>query len=103
MSPVAQAGVDRLRLLVLVHGAARGHLVPRLRRLQEVHQLVVHVHFLQAACTTGNLSRKKVVLGIQIQNRIRRIRMFLGLPDPDLDLLVRGADSDPAPDPSLFS
>jgi ankyrin repeat protein len=35
------------------------------------------------------------VLGI----RIRRIRMFFGLPDPDL--LVRGAD--PAPDPSPFS
>jgi hypothetical protein len=26
--------------------------------------------------------------------------MFLGLPDPDS--LVRGADPDPAPDPSLF-
>jgi hypothetical protein len=26
--------------------------------------------------------------------------MFLGLPDPDP--LVRGADLDPAPDPSLF-
>jgi hypothetical protein len=52
--PVAQAGVDRLRLLVLVHGAARGHLVPGLGRLQEVHQLVVHVHLLQAACTTGS-------------------------------------------------
>jgi hypothetical protein len=35
------------------------------------------------------------VLGI----RIRRIRMFLGL--PDLDPLVRGTDPDP--DPSLFS
>jgi hypothetical protein len=35
------------------------------------------------------------VLGI----RIRRIRMFLGLPDPDP--LVRGADPDP--DPYLFS
>jgi hypothetical protein len=34
------------------------------------------------------------VLGI----RIRRIRMFLGHPDP----LVRGMDPDPAPDPSLF-
>jgi hypothetical protein len=34
-------------------------------------------------------------LGIRI--RIRRIRMFLGLPDPDP--LVRGAD----PDPSLVS
>jgi hypothetical protein len=30
---------------------------------------------------------------------IRRIRMFLGLPDP----LFRGADPDPAPDTSLFS
>jgi hypothetical protein len=31
-------------------------------------------------------------------NRIRRIRMFFGLQDPDL--LVRGTDLDP--DPSLF-
>jgi hypothetical protein len=39
------------------------------------------------------------VLGIRI-----RIRMFLGLQDPDLDPLVRGMDQDPAPalDPSLF-
>jgi hypothetical protein len=36
-----------------------------------------------------------VVLGI----RIRKIRMFLGLLDPDPDPLVRGMD----PDPSLFS
>jgi hypothetical protein len=35
------------------------------------------------------------VLGI----RIRRIRMFLGLLDPDPDLLVTGTD----PDPSLLS
>ncbi len=41
------------------------------------------------------------VLGIRIRNRIRRIRMFLGHPDP----LVRGTDPAPdtAPDPSLFS
>jgi hypothetical protein len=40
------------------------------------------------------------VLGIRIRNRIR---MFLGLPDPEP--LVRGTDPDPdlAPDPSLFS
>jgi hypothetical protein len=33
------------------------------------------------------------------------IRMFLGLPDLDPDLLVRGTDPDPdpAPNPSLFS
>ena len=43
------AGVDRLRLFVLVHGAARGHLVAGLGCLQEVHQLVVHVDLLQAA------------------------------------------------------
>jgi hypothetical protein len=35
----------------------------------------------------------KPVLGI-------RIRMFVGLPDPDP--LVRGAEPDPAPDPSLY-
>jgi hypothetical protein len=28
--------------------------------------------------------------------------MFLGLPVPDPDTLVRGTNSDPAPDPSLF-
>ncbi len=35
-----------------------------------------------------------------------RIPMFLGLPDPALDPLIRGMDldpdPDPAPDPSLF-
>jgi hypothetical protein len=41
----------------------------------------------------------KAELGNRIRNRIRRIRMFLGLLDPDPDLLVRGT----APDPSLFS
>jgi hypothetical protein len=42
-----------------------------------------------------NSEKKKSVLWI----RIRRINMFLGLPDPDP--LVRGKD--PVPDPSLFS
>jgi hypothetical protein len=32
-----------------------------------------------------------------------RIRMFLGLLDPDPDPLVRGTDPDQKPDPSLFS
>jgi hypothetical protein len=47
------------------------------------------------------------VLGIRILNwiRIRRIRKFLGLLDPDPDPLVSGTDpypaQDPAPDPSL--
>jgi hypothetical protein len=31
----------------------------------------------------------KTVLGIRIRNRIRRISMFLGLPDPDPDPFVR--------------
>jgi hypothetical protein len=39
------------------------------------------------------------VLGIRIL--IRRIRMFLGLLDPDPDILVRGIDPVPEPDPSL--
>ncbi len=47
------------------------------------------------------IEMKLAVLGIRI--RIRRIRMFLGLPALDLDPLVRGTDPDPAPDPSLFS
>ncbi len=41
----------------------------------------------------------KPVLGIRIW--IRRIRMFLGLPDPDT--LDGGMDPDLAPDPSFFS
>jgi|688.fasta_scaffold1872010_1 hypothetical protein len=32
--------------------------------------------------------------------RSRRIRKFLGLPDPELDPLV--GDTDPAPDPSII-
>jgi hypothetical protein len=32
--------------------------------------------------------------------RIRRSPIFLGLPDPDPDPLVRGTDPDLAPDPS---
>ncbi len=40
----------------------------------------------------------KAVLGIRI--RIRRIRMFLGLPDPDH---CQSTDPDLATDPSLFS
>jgi hypothetical protein len=34
---------------------------------------------------------------IQIQIRIHRIYMFLGLLDPDPDSLVRGMDLDPEP------
>jgi hypothetical protein len=36
-----------------------------------------------------------------IRNRIR-IRMFLGLPAPDSDPLVRGTNPHQTPDPSLF-
>jgi hypothetical protein len=36
----------------------------------------------------------QAVLPIRI--RIRRIRMFLGLLDPDPDLLVKGMDPDPS-------
>ncbi len=36
---------------------------------------------------------------LRIRIRIRRTRMFLGLLDPDPDLLVRGIDPDPASDP----
>jgi hypothetical protein len=37
---------------------------------------------------------------LRIRIWIHRIRMFLGLLDPDPDLLVRGMD--PAPDPSII-
>jgi hypothetical protein len=33
---------------------------------------------------------------------VLRIRMFLGLLDPDPDPLVRGTDPAPAPDPSII-
>ncbi len=40
---------------------------------------------------------------IQPPIRIRRIRMFLGLPDPHPNPLVTGTDPDPALNPSFFS
>jgi hypothetical protein len=43
-----------------------------------------------------NWIEKVAVLGI----RIRKIPMFLGLPDPDP--LIRGMDPDPALDPSII-
>ncbi len=48
-------------------------------------------------------SAKFSLLILQGSILIRRIRMFSGLPDPDI--LVRGTDPDPDqnPDPSLFS
>jgi hypothetical protein len=49
-------------------------------------------------CCTG-----QIFCYLQIRIRIRRIGMFLGLPDLDPDPLVRGTDPDPDPDPSLFS
>ncbi len=46
-------------------------------------------------------SRAVLRIRIRIQIRIRRIRMFLGILDPDPDQLVRGLDPDLAPDPSI--
>ncbi len=57
----------------------------------------IHVFF-PGSHLGGCISWLIAVSGI----RIRRIRMFLGLPDPDPDSIVRGMDPDPAPDPSLF-
>ncbi len=48
--------------------------------------------------TERTKSRYLSVLGIQI----RKIRMFLGLQDPDPDSLVRVANPSPAPDSYLF-
>jgi hypothetical protein len=39
---------------------------------------------------------------LRIRIRTRRIRMFLGLLDPDHDPLFRGMDSDPDLEPSLI-
>jgi hypothetical protein len=46
----------------------------------------------------------RAVLPIGIRIQIHRIHMFLGLPDPDLDSLVRGMETDPDPalDPSII-
>ncbi len=41
----------------------------------------------------------QAVLRIRIRIWIRRIRMFLGLLDPDPSSLVKGMDPDPAPAP----
>ncbi len=41
-----------------------------------------------------------VLLTAVLRIWIHRIHMFLGLLDPDPDLLVRGMDPDPDPDPS---
>jgi hypothetical protein len=67
-------------------------------------------------CGTKKRQRRPyfVVLEISVGIRIRRIRMFLGLPDtdpnplvrgtdPDPNPLVRGTDPDPDPGPSLLS
>ena len=60
----------------------------------------IRIRIRNTACNQRQLfqnftaNQQKPVLGI-------RIRMFLGLPDPDP--LVRGANPDPTPDPSFFS
>jgi hypothetical protein len=50
-----------------------------------------------------NLVPVPVDLVPRIFKSVFGIRMFLGLLDPDPDILVRRTDPDPAPDPSLFS
>ncbi len=57
------------------------------------------VHLLYKICVGARQVHLQLVLGIRIRNRIRK---FLGLPDPDLDPLVRGTDPAPDPDPFLF-
>jgi hypothetical protein len=65
-------------------------------------QFILTIHSTKGECLYQSGSRSLYialqipVLGI----RIRRIRMFLRLLDPDL--LVIGMDPDPDPDPSLF-
>ncbi len=53
----------------------------------------------QTVTSSLNILLKNAVFRI----RIPRIQMFLGLPDPHLNSLVKIIDPDPAPDPSLFS
>jgi hypothetical protein len=50
---------------------------------------------------TNNLLKKEELGKIEPVLRIR-IRMSLGLLQPDPDPLVRGTDLDPAPDPSII-
>jgi hypothetical protein len=71
--------------------------------LAKIKFLRLKIICLKASCKKKNMDsirwarlELKQVLGI----RIRRTRMFLGIPDPDSS--VRGMDLDPDPDPSLF-
>jgi hypothetical protein len=48
------------------------------------------------SCTVCYMISSQAVVRIRIRTRIRRMRMFLGLLDPDLDPLVRGFDPNPS-------
>jgi hypothetical protein len=64
----------------------------------QVDRLLVPLHIEERLGLIGNRvadGQFEPVLRI----RIHRIHMFLGLPDPDQDPLVRGMDPDPALDP----
>ncbi len=52
----------------------------------------------------GQIYPLRSFTSINLPKTVFRIRnhMFLGLPDSDLDPLVRGMDPDPAPDPSII-
>jgi hypothetical protein len=64
----------------------------------KIYELQLVRHHLFLWCQPGETKRekhtKKPVLWIRI--RICRIRMFLGLLDPDPDPLVRGTDPNPS-------
>jgi hypothetical protein len=65
--------------------------------MHEVDDFVWHRHI----CGTSMLAKLyHVVLRIQIRSRIRRIRMFLGLLDPDP--FARCTDLAPDLDPSII-
>jgi hypothetical protein len=49
-----------------------------------------------AVAAVAVLKKGKIYLQTVFRIRIHRIHMFLGLPDPDQDPLVRGVDPDPS-------
>jgi hypothetical protein len=55
-----------------------------------------------SASARNRINKKAFIQAKEAVLRIRTIRMFLGLLDPDPDPLVRDTDPDPAPDPSII-
>jgi hypothetical protein len=61
----------------------------------QVHQEQEGSHTQHHHVRQGDMRRSEVCKSV-LRIRIRRISMFLGLPDPHPDLLVRDTDPDPS-------